>query len=66
MAEEYRVVCAHFGEAGHSQHKWPKANQAKALQSVIDQDHHAEMHPGLWYAGEAPYQVQSREVSAWK
>jgi hypothetical protein len=65
---EYRLVCAHYGTPGsadHRSHCWPKSTLAKAEQSRIDADHHAEMHPDLWYAGEAPYRVQVRSVFAW-
>lgn len=63
---EWRVVCARFGQRGHSTHAWKKPTEGKAVQSVIDLDHHAQMHPGSFYASEAPYQVQSREVTEWK
>ena len=61
---EYRVICGNFGSRGHSSHAWPKANKAKAKQAVIDLDHHAEIHPTSYYAGEAPYEIQTREVTA--
>lgn len=62
---EWRLVCAHYGTSGHSAHVWPKRDEAKARQSKLDADHHAEMHPKTWYGREAPYQVQSRKVEPW-
>jgi hypothetical protein len=63
---EWRVVCSRYGTSGHSSHAWPKGTEAKARQSVIDADHHAEMNPGTFYAKEAPYVVESREVAPWQ
>jgi len=63
---EYRMVCAHHGERGHSSHAYPKGTLAKAEQSKIDSDHRAEMAPTDYYAGEAPWVVESREVGAWE
>lgn len=62
---EWRLVCAQHGTSGHSSHTWAKRDEAKARQSKRDADHHAEMNPTTWYAREAPYEVQSREVSPW-
>lgn len=62
---EYRVVCGKHGQRGHSSHTWSKGSKQKAVQSVIDLNHHAEIHPNLYYADEAPYEVQEREVGAW-
>ena len=71
---EYRVVCAAYGQLDHRMHHWPKRDLAKAEQAVIDADHHNEqlaerptMSPTAkrWYAGESPYRVQFRSVSAW-
>jgi len=72
---EWRVVCANFGQKGHAQHFWEKKDKAKAEQSKVDSDHHAEMLKARaagqedgrvhWYVGEAPYVVQTREVSKW-
>lgn len=63
---EYRVVCAHFGTRHHSTHKFPKGDGKKATQSVIDLNHHSEMaSDDIYYKHEAPYRVQTREVSAW-
>lgn len=63
---EYRVVCVRFGTQGHSGHVKTKPTKAKAKQSVIDQNHHAELHPDHFYAREAPYRIQTRETTAWE
>ncbi len=67
---EYRVVCAHLGEATrHSSHKWDKRGKdrkKKAAQSVTDLNHHREMQSSHFYRNEAPYRVQVREVGAWR
>ncbi len=64
---EYRVVCAKFGTRGHSQHVHIKASKAKAVQSVIDANHHADVvSEGHFYKGEAPWRTQERDVSAWR
>lgn len=63
---EFRVVCAHFGtHTRHSSHKWNKQNVKKAEQSVIDLNHHREMQDSSFYRNEAPYRIQTREVTAW-
>ena len=69
---EWRTVCAQFGSRGHASHQWPKRDEAKATQAVIDANHHAEKvghdpdgTPRMWYLNEAPYKVQSRRVEAW-
>ena len=66
---EYRVVCAHFGKARHEQCKWTKHGKDaahKAKQSVIDLNHKSDMRPdNNFYKDEAPYRVQTREVTAW-
>ena len=63
---EWRVVCAHQGTPGHTDHAWVKGNEKKARQAVIDSNHRAEMKPKSFYADEAPYQVESREVGPWE
>ena len=68
---EFRVVCAHFGDTTrHSAHKWEKRGKKgkhNAKQSVIDLNHTAEMRPDTnFYQGEAPYRVQTREVTPWQ
>jgi hypothetical protein len=66
---EIRIVCANYGKKGqssHSSHAWNKTTMAKAKQSLIDLDHRAELHPNSYYANEAPYRIQVREVTAWK
>ena len=63
--KEWRMACTGKG-AGHSKHKWPKKNAAKANQSAIDANHHAEQHPDHFYNRVcAPYVVETREVSNW-
>jgi len=62
---EYRVVCANHGNRGHSTHAWRKPNLKKATQAVIDLNHAAEMNRTAFYANEAPYRVESRDVSKW-
>ena len=67
---EFRVVCAHFGTRHHLAHKWDKKGKDrkhKAAQSVIDLNHSADIRPNTnFYQGEAPYRVQTREVTAWE
>ncbi len=64
---EFRVVCAKFGTQGHSDHVTVKHDKAKAVQSVIDANHHAEVvSEGHFYKGEAPWRIQEREVGAWE
>ncbi len=66
---EYRIVCAHFGTSSrHTSHKFDKKGKdrkRKAKQSVIEANHQAEMTTDGFYSNEAPYRVQTREVSAW-
>jgi hypothetical protein len=63
---EFRVVCANYGgRADHRTHCWVKGSAGKAEQSRIDADHHASLHPDLWWRNEAPYRVQVRSVSDW-
>ncbi len=68
MKTEYQVVCANHGTQGHTSHKWKKRDKKKAVQSVIDLNHHAETVVGSdhFYAKEAPYKRQERKVSAWE
>ena len=71
MADEYRIVCAHYPASGHRSHQHAKATLAKALQAVVDANHHAEMQRDrqgerrTWYVNEAPWRVQVREVGDW-
>lgn len=66
---EIRIVCANYGRKGqasrHASHIWPKADLAKAEQSLIDAAHRAELHPTHFYVSEVPYRIQTREVTAW-
>ncbi|KKM70960.1 hypothetical protein LCGC14_1435540 [marine sediment metagenome] len=72
MTTEHRVVCDRFGTRGHgnrhANHVWPKRDKKKAVQAVIDANHHAEtvVGPDHFYRQEAPYRRQEREVTAWE
>ena len=63
--KEWRVSCTGKGQ-GHRTHHWQKNDPKKARQSVIDLNHHAEMHPDTYYRVCAPYVVESREVAPWE
>ena len=65
MATEWATACAHWPASGHKAHLRERNSEAKARQAVIDANHHAEMHPGSWYAKEAPHRVLAREVTPW-
>lgn len=69
-ATEHRIVCANHGVKGagnrHTNHVWPKRDKNKAVQSVIDANHHAETLPNSFYSGEAPYRMQERQVTTWE
>ncbi len=66
MKTEYRMACSGEGR-GHAKHNWAKKNMAKAVQSTVDANHHAEMHPnGFYNRACAPYVVETREVSNWQ
>ena len=68
MAEdrlEYRIVCNGSGQM-HRLHKYPKRDLAKAVQSVIDADHHSEMNRTHFYGACAPWTIERRTVGAWK
>ena len=71
MTTEYRVVCSRFGTRGHSEHKWIKTGkdaEKRAVQAVIDANHHAEtvVGPDHFYRQEAPWRVQTRTVTEWE
>ena len=66
MTTEYRLVCARHGTAGHGSHWWQKRDRRRAVQSKIDADHHAQMHPTSYYSAEAPYRIEQRTVTAWE
>jgi hypothetical protein len=61
----YRIVCAHYGTAGHTTHHYSKGTLEKALQSKIDNDHRSEMARTDWYAGEAPWRIETSEKVEW-
>jgi len=65
MAIEWATACAHWPAPGHRAHLRERKDERKARQAVLDSDHHAAMHPGTFYAPEAPYRVMVREVSPW-
>ena len=66
MTNEYQMVCAHYGDDGHQQHRWPKGTEARVEQAVIDANHKAEMgHPAYVYQGCAPYRAQYRPLMDW-
>ena len=70
MNTEYRVVCSRFGEGfRHREHKWEKKGKdrkQKTEKSVIELNRHAEMaSEDHFYKDEAPYQMQTREVTDW-
>ena len=71
MTTEYRVVCDRFGTRSHSDHKWKKTGknaEKRAVQAVIDANHHAETVVGSdhFYAKEAPYRIQTRSITEWE
>ncbi|KKN26547.1 hypothetical protein LCGC14_0873740 [marine sediment metagenome] len=68
---EFRVVCSRFGTRDHSGHVSVKTGndaEKRAVQAVIDANHHAETVVGSdhFYRQEAPYRIQTREVSEWE
>jgi len=65
MSTEYRLACTGEGRE-HSRHNWGKKNLAKAAQSALDANHHAELKPNGFYNRHcAPYVVETREVGSW-
>lgn len=64
--QEFRITCARHGTPGHQSHVWVKKDLKKAKQSKIDADHNAEMNPEHFYAKEAPYRIEVREVGPWE
>ena len=65
MSTEYRMKCSGEGRS-HRSHNYPKKNMAKAVQSAMDANHHAEVKPdGFYNKFCAPYVVETREVSDW-
>ena len=67
MKTEYRVVCARFTEPYHGQHHKTRKDKRRAVQSVIDQNAEAaELMFSSYDADEAPWRVQSRQVTEWK
>ena len=70
---EYRLVCARHGkDSSHRTHAYVKSSLAKAEQAKIDADHKSEMaanetpaRRNFYYAGEGPWRIEMRVVSAW-
>ncbi len=65
---QFRMVCAHFGQDGHQLHRFDKVNRHSAEQSVLDNNHKAEVsvdNPYAIHRACAPYIVETREVSEW-
>ena len=63
---EYRTLCSGAELHTHRRHVYLQSSLDRALQHVIDADHHAEMHPDHFYAKCAPYVIEARTVSKWK
>ena len=69
---EYRVICAHYGEAGHEFHHFPKYSEDGARQTVIDRNFKAELDARKMERERymdhkcAPYIPQSRPVNDWE
>ena len=67
MKTEYRVVCARFTEPYHGQHHKTRADKRTAVMSVVNQNAEvAEMKSRHFDALEAPYRLQTRQVTEWK
>ncbi len=68
---EYRMICAHHGEAGHEYHHFAKYSENSAVQSAIDRNHKgeidAQMPANLRYMDHTclPYKPQQRPVHEW-
>ena len=69
---EYRMICAHYGEAGHEYHHFTKYSEEGAVQSAIDRNHKGEVDGAkpkhLRYMDHAcvPYKPQQRPVHEWE
>ena len=57
---EYRIVCSGAGQHVHRRHLYTSPSLDKALQSVIDADHDAEMHPGHYVSVCSPWYIETR------
>ena len=67
MKTEYRVVCARFTKPYHGQHHKTKNDKRTAVRSVINQNAEvAAMKSRHLDALEAPYRLQTRQVTKWK
>ena len=67
MKPEYRVVCARFTEPYHGQHHKTKNDKRTAIRSVINQNAEAAaMKSRHFDALEAPYRMQTRQVTEWE
>ena len=64
---QYRVVCSRFTEPYHGQHHKTRKDKRRAVQSVIDQNAEvAEMKSRHFNTLEAPYRLQTRQVTEWR
>ena len=70
-AREYRVRCAHFGQAGHEFHRYPKTTEAGATQTATDRNFKADLdarRPAKERYMDhncAPYVVEYRSLMDW-
>ena len=73
---EFRLVCAQYGQRGHGTHAYSMpTDKKKREQKIIDANHHSEMlaadadrsaRSHSYFAGEAPWKIQVREVGKWE
>ena len=67
MKAEYRIVCARFPEPGHGLHHQEKEDHRTAVTSVVGRNAKAAVQQFYYFCSrEAPYKVQTREVSEWE
>ena len=65
--QEYRMICAHYGEDGHQLHAYLRRTEKTAIQGVIDANHSAEQTPDGFYNQKCtPYIPQVRPVVDWE
>lgn len=64
---EYRMVCAHYGQDGHQLHHYLRRTAETAAQGVIDANHRADMDGDGFYNKKCtPYVAQVRPVVEWE
>ncbi len=64
---EYRMVCAHYGQDGHQLHHYPRRTVGTVKQGVIDANHAAEISPNGFYNKKCtPYVPQVRPIVEWE